>query len=115
MKQTKSQRLREKMRSDIKYKKQTTFGSVQEARKAEVSKAPVPEQKKQIEITEITASTREDELALSVGFRLLPSRKDWQSIGSPIFCKVSYGPTKPFEAILIAPAKRAAQTFLISK
>src|ERR1017187_4089608 len=74
VKQTKSLRLREKMRSDIKYSKQTTLGSVQEASKNEASKTPVPEHKKHIEITEITASTREDELALKVGFRLLPSR-----------------------------------------
>jgi hypothetical protein len=24
-------------------------------------------------------------------------KKDWQSIGNPIFCKVSYGPTNPLK------------------
>ena len=85
MKQTKSQRLREKMRSDIKYSKQTTLGSVQEVSKNEASKTQVPEQKKQIEITEITVSTREDELALSVGFRLLPSRTAFSKVASDLF------------------------------
>jgi len=76
---TKSQRLREKMRSDIKYSKQTTLGSVQEVSKNEASKTRVPEQKKQIEITEITVSTREDDWlsALDSGCCLqeLPFRK----------------------------------------
>jgi hypothetical protein len=85
VRQTKSQRLREKMRSDIKYSKQTTLGSVQEVSKNEASKTQVPEQKKQIEITEITVSTREDELALSVGFRLLPSRTAFSKVASDLF------------------------------
>ena len=85
VKQTKSLRLREKMRSDIKYSKQTTLGSVQEASKNEAPKTTVPEQKKQIEITEITASTQEDELALKVGFRLLPSRTAFSKVASDLF------------------------------
>jgi hypothetical protein len=85
VKQTKSHRLKEKMMSDIKYLKQTTLGSVQGARKAEASKAPVPEKKKQIEITGITASTREDVLALNVGFRLLPSRTAFSKVASDLF------------------------------
>lgn len=85
VKQTKSQRLREKMSSDVKYSKQTTLGSVQKASKNESSKTPGPEQKKQIEITEITISTREDELALTVGFRLLPSRTAFSKVASDLF------------------------------
>lgn len=85
VKQTKCQRLRQKMRTDIKYLKQTTLGSVQEARKTEASKTMVPEQKKQIEITEITISTREDELALKVGFRLMPSRTVYSRVKSDLF------------------------------
>ena len=85
VKQTKSHRLREKIRSDIKYSKQTTLGSVQEESKNEVSKTPMPERKKQIEITGITASTREDELALKVGFRLLPSRTAFSKVVSDLF------------------------------
>ena len=45
----------------------------------------MPEQKKQIEITEITASTQEDELALNVGFRLLPSRTAFSKVASDLF------------------------------
>lgn len=73
------------MSSDIKYSKQTTLGSVHEASKAKASKKPVPESKKQIEITAIAASTREDELALSVGFRLLPSRTVFSKVVSDLF------------------------------
>ena len=58
---------------------------MQKASKNESSKTPVPEQKKQIEITEITVSTREDELALTVGFRLLPSRTAFSKVASDLF------------------------------
>jgi len=85
VKQTKSQRLREKMSSEIKYSKQTTLGRVQKVSKNEASKTPVPEHKKQIEITEITTSTREDELTLTVGFRLLPSRTAFSKVASDLF------------------------------
>jgi hypothetical protein len=34
----------------------------------------MPDKKKQIEITEISTNTREDELVLKIGFKLLPSR-----------------------------------------
>ena len=73
------------MRSDIKCSKQTTLGSLREAQKAEASKTRVTEQKKQIEITGITACTREDELALNVGFRLLPSRTAFSKVASDLF------------------------------
>jgi len=74
VKQTKSQRLREKVRIEAKNSKQTTLGSLPEAHKTETKNVIVPEQKKQIEITEITTSTREDELSLKIAFRLVPSR-----------------------------------------
>jgi hypothetical protein len=86
VKQTKSQRLREKIRTDVKYSKQTTLGNLPEAPKAEPSKAVVmKELKKQIEITQITPSTREDELELKVGFRLVPSRTFFSSVTSDLF------------------------------
>lgn len=85
VKQTKSQRLREKMQIEIKHSKQTTLGSLPEARKAVPSKKPVPEQKKQIEISEITTSTREDELSVNVGFRLNPSRNVFSKVTSDLF------------------------------
>jgi hypothetical protein len=71
VKSTKTQRLREKVRVEVKYSKQTTLGNLQETRKIEPSNAAELERKKQIEITEVSTSTREDELALKVGFRLL--------------------------------------------
>jgi hypothetical protein len=71
---TKTQRLREKTREDIKHSKQTTLGTLPEIYRAEPAKAAVPEQKKQIKITEINTNTREDELVLKIGFKLLPSR-----------------------------------------
>ena len=73
------------MRTDIKHSRQTTLGSLKEERKPEAPKTPVLEQKKQIEITEITTSTREDELALKVGFRLLPSRIVYSRVKSDLF------------------------------
>jgi hypothetical protein len=62
------------MRDDIKHSKQTTLGTLPEIQSAEPAKASVPEQKKQIEITEINTNTREDELVLKIGFKFLPSR-----------------------------------------
>jgi hypothetical protein len=85
VKQTKSQRLREKMQIDIKHSKQTTLGSLPEARKVVPLKKPAPEQKRQIEIFEITTSTREEELALKVGFRLRPSRNVFSRVTSDLF------------------------------
>ncbi len=85
VKQTKSQRLREKMQTDIKYSKQTTLGSQPEPRKDGPSKTVVPEQKKQIEITQITTSTREDELALKVSFKLTPSRTAFSRLTSDLY------------------------------
>ncbi len=84
-KSTKTQRLREKMRSDIKRSKQTTLGNSPEIHNAGPPKADAPEQKKQIEITEISTSTREDELALKVGFRLLPSRTAFSRVTSDLY------------------------------
>ena len=68
VKSTKSQRLKEKMRIDIKHSGQTTLGNLPEAHKTEPARAFVPEQKKQIEITQLSTSTREDELVFQVGF-----------------------------------------------
>jgi hypothetical protein len=85
VKQTKSQRLREKMQTDIKYSRQTTLGSLPEAQKAAASKMVVPELKKQIEIIQITTSTREDELVLKVTFKLVPSRTTFSRVTSNLY------------------------------
>lgn len=82
---TKTERLREKMRADIRRSKQSTLDNLPEARKAEPAKPSVPEQKKQIEITEISTNTREDELVLKIGFKLLPSRTAFSRITSDLY------------------------------
>ena len=85
VKSTKTQRLREKTREAIKHSKQTTLGTLQEIRRAESAKAAVPEQKKQIGITEINTITREDELVLKIGFKLLPSRTAFSRVTLDLF------------------------------
>jgi hypothetical protein len=85
VKSTKTQRLREKIRADVKHSKQTTLDTQPEPHKTEPAKAVVPEQKKQIEITEISTTTREDELVLKVGFRLLPSRTAFSRVTSDLY------------------------------
>jgi hypothetical protein len=85
VKSIKTQRLREKTRADIKHSRQTTLSDLPEAQKKEPAKAAEPEQKKQIEITEIITSTREDEIALKVGFKLLPSRTAFSRVTSELY------------------------------
>ena len=82
---TKTQRLREKMRADVRHSKQTTLGTIPQIHKAQPAKSAVPEKKKQIEITEISANTREDELVLKIGFRLLPSRTAFSRVTSDLY------------------------------
>jgi hypothetical protein len=84
-KSTKTQRLRERMRAEVKHSKQTTLGTLPEPRKAEPTKTGAPAQKKQIEITEIGTSTREDELVLKVGFKLLPSRTAFSRVTADLY------------------------------
>jgi hypothetical protein len=84
-KSTKIQRLREKARSEIKHSKQTTLGNPPEVHKKEPAETVVTEQKKQIEIAEISASTREDELVFKVGFRLFPSRNAFCRVTSDLY------------------------------
>ncbi len=83
-KSTKNQRLRQKTLSDISHSKQTTLNNRPETQNNNHTKL-VPEQKKQIEITEINTSTREDELVLKVGFRLYPSRTTFSKITSDLY------------------------------
>jgi hypothetical protein len=85
VKSTKTQRLREKMRSDVKHSKQATLDTPQEQHKAKPAKTTVPEQKKQIEITKIDTTTLEDELGLKVGFRLVPSRTAFSRVTSDLY------------------------------
>ena len=85
VKQTKSQRLREKMQTDIKYSKQTKLGDLPDPGKAEPSRAVMKELKKQIQITGIGYAAREDELEVKVGFRLFPNRTFFSSVTSDLF------------------------------
>jgi hypothetical protein len=84
-KSTKTQRLRERMRAEANHSKQTTLGSLPQTQRAEPAKVAVPEMKKQIEITEICTSIREDELVLKVGFKLQPSRTPFSRVTSDLY------------------------------
>lgn len=84
-KSTRTQRLREKTSADVKQSKQTTLDSPREVSKKESAHAVTSEQKRQIVLTEISALTREDELALRVGFRLLPSKTAFSKITADLY------------------------------
>ena len=49
------------------------------------AKEEAPKQKKQIEITEITSSKKDDELTLKVGFRLSPSRTSFSRVTADLY------------------------------
>jgi hypothetical protein len=83
-KSTKVQHLREKMRTASKKSGQTTLGSLRDVPQKEAAKVIISEQKKQIVITGIGTVTKEDELALKVEFRLLPSRTAFSKITSEL-------------------------------
>ena len=85
VKQTKSQRLREKMQTDIKYSKQTKLGDLPEPREVEPPRAMMKELKKRIEIAAISYFAREDELELRVEFRLFPNRTFFSSVTSDLY------------------------------
>jgi hypothetical protein len=85
VKSTKTQRLREKIRSDVKHSKQATLDTPSESHRARPAKTVVPEQKKQIEITEISTATREDELILKIAFKLSPSRTAFSRLTSDLY------------------------------
>jgi hypothetical protein len=77
--------LREKVAVDVKRSKQTTLNAPPEPREHEPEKAEAPRLKKQIEITELTISTREDELELKVGFKLLPSKTAFSRLTAELY------------------------------
>jgi hypothetical protein len=85
VKLTKTQRLREKTRADIKHSQQTTLDTLPERHNPELDKTSMPEQKKLIKITEIRTIIREAELVLKVGFRLLPSRTYFSRVTSDLY------------------------------
>jgi hypothetical protein len=79
IKSMKKQHLREKMRADVKQSKQKTLDNLPVVPPKENA------QEKQIVITEIDTLTKEDELALKVGFRLIPSKADFSKLMSDLF------------------------------
>ncbi len=85
VKTTKSQRLREKMRAEVKHSKQTTLSNLSCMPNTEPAKASVSAQKRQIEITQISTSTREDELVLKICFKVYPSRTAFSKVTSDLY------------------------------
>ena len=67
---------------NLKAPKQLTLDNLPNVPIKESNKATKPIQEKQIIITEIGAITREDELALKVGFKLLPSKTAFSKLKS---------------------------------
>jgi hypothetical protein len=84
-KSTKAQHLREKMRAAVKKSGQTTLDSLRDVPQKEAAKAINSEQKKHIVITGIGTVTKEDEIALKVEFRLLPSRTAFSKMTSELY------------------------------
>ena len=84
-KSTKIQHLREKMLAATKQSNQTTLDNLRDRPQKEPAKAVESGQKKQIIITEIDTVTKEDELALKVGFKLVPSKTSFSKIRSDLF------------------------------
>jgi len=110
VKSTKTQRLREKVRVDVKHSKQTTLGNPSETCSIEPPRAAEPLQNKQIEITEVSTSSREDELALKVAFKLLPSRTVFSRVTADLFFDEQKIDTRRFH-ILQGPLASDASEF----
>ncbi|MGA2681573.1 MAG: hypothetical protein ABSF44_07215 [Candidatus Bathyarchaeia archaeon] len=85
VKSTKTQRLREKMLASLKESKQKTLDNLPVVPQEENAKTVKSAQKKQIVITEIDTVTKEDELHLKVGFKLIPSKADFSKLISDLF------------------------------
>lgn len=74
-----------KIPKSLKASKQLTLDSLPNAPKKESVEVTASMQKKQIIITEIVAVTKEDELALKVGFKLLPSKTAFSKVRSNLW------------------------------
>jgi hypothetical protein len=83
-KATKTGRLREKTLAEVKHSKQTTFDNLP-TKQEKPSQKVEARTKKQIIITEICNETKEDELDLTVGFRLIPSRAAFSKIIAELY------------------------------
>jgi hypothetical protein len=109
VKSTRTQRLREKVRADAIHSKQTTLGNTLETHNTEPPMA-APTQNKVIEITEIDTSMREDELALKIAFKLLPSRTVFSRVTVDLFFDEQKIDTRRFH-ILQGPLAADASEF----
>jgi hypothetical protein len=85
VKSMKTRHLREKMRADVKQSKQKTLDNLPVIPQKENAKTVESALKKQVVITELDAVTKEDELRLKVGFRLVPSKADFSKLISDLF------------------------------
>ena len=74
-----------KMPKRLKASEQLTLDSLPSAPKKEQAKTTAHIQEKRIVITEIGTLTKEDELALKVGFRLLPSKTAFSRVKSDLW------------------------------
>ena len=74
-----------KMPKNLKVSKQLTLDRLPSAPKKEPSKTTVQVQEKRIIITEIGTLTKEDELALKVGFKLVPSKTAFSRVKSDLW------------------------------
>jgi hypothetical protein len=74
-----------KMPKNLKASKQLTLDRLPSAPKKEPSKTTVQVQEKRIIITEIGTLTKEDELALKVGFKLVPSKTAFSRVKSDLW------------------------------
>ena len=84
-KSTKAPRLREEMSAAVKQYRQTTLDCQPEVAEKESAKAVESGQRKRIVITGIETVPREDELALKVGFRLVPSKTAFSKITTDLY------------------------------
>ncbi len=73
------------MREAVKQSKQTTLDDLPDVPQKKTVKGVESESKKQIIITEIGTVTKEDELTLEIGFRLIPSKTAFSKIRSDLF------------------------------
>ncbi len=74
-----------KMPKNLKASKQLTLDRLPSAPKKEPSKTTLQVQEKRIIITEIGTLTKEDELALKVGFKLVPSKTAFSRVKSDLW------------------------------
>lgn len=84
-KSTRTQQMREKMRTAAKQPKQSTLDKLTDTSQTESATEIASTQKKQIAVTKIDTATKEDELAIKIDFTLLPSKSTFSKITSELY------------------------------